>query len=328
MTPLVLSEKKPILVYTGPPAGAEVLQGVATERFEVRCVVPEVGILAQELKTASAFLDASMKVRITKPMIKAASLLRVVVTATTGADHIDEGALLERGIPLLTLRGQSGVLKNLTPAAEHSWLLLMACARHLVAARAHVLSGGWNRTDFPGVMLRGKTLGLIGCGRIGQWMAHYAEAFGMSVQGSDPLLTEWPSSIRRADLMDLLASSDFISLHVTLTPETRRLLGRAHFEHMKPGAIFINTSRGELIDEQALLESLQCGRLLAAGLDVLSGEPDIQDHPLRRYALEHDHLIITPHIGGYSPEAVREVVRFSAERVLQYFGFRDARTNS
>jgi len=324
---LVFSDQKPILVYTGPRGGADAVQDVVAEWFEVRCVAPEVSVVAHELKTASAFLDASMKVRITRPMIEASSSLRLVVTATTGADHIDEQALMERGILLFTLRGQSEVLKRLTPAAEHSWLLLMACARRLVAAQAHVLAGGWDRAGFPGVMLRGKTVGLIGCGRIGQWMARYAEAFGMSVQGYDPLLTEWPSSIRRADLMDLLASSDFISLHVTLTPETRRLLGRAHFEHMKPGAIFINTSRGELIDEQALLESLQCGRLLAAGLDVLSGEPDIQDHPLRRYALEHDHLIITPHIGGYSPEAVREVVRFSAERVLQYFGFRDARTN-
>lgn len=297
------------------------MREVAAPRFEVQYVPPEADAVARGLKNSSAFLDASMKVRITEPMIDAAPCLRIVVTATTGANHIDGEALARRGIPLLTLKGQPDVLRNLTPAAEHSWLLLMACARRLVGARNHVLTGGWDRTAFPGIMLRGKILGIIGCGRIGQWVARYGEAFGMTCLGYDPFLNEWPMDLKPVALDELLAAADFVTLHVHLTDATRRMLSRVQFERMKPGAIFVNTSRGELIDELALLDGLRSGRILAAGLDVLASEPDVLGHPLRKYALEHDNLIITPHVGGYSPDAVRTVVRFSAERILRHFGF-------
>src|SRR5205823_668316 len=125
----------------------------------------------------------------------------------------------------------------LTPAAEHSWLLLLACARSLPAARAHVIDAGWDRTRFPGVMLRGRALGIIGCGRIGQWMARYGHAFGMVCRGYDPYLTEWPEHLVPTDLRALLAVSDFVTLHVHLSDATRGLLRREHFEAMKPGAV-------------------------------------------------------------------------------------------
>ncbi len=311
---------KPILAYVGPDEGVSALEEVAASRFDIHRVVPEAPSIAQGLRVASAFLDASMKVRITPSMIEEAPHLRLVVTATTGADHIDQEALARRGIPLWTLREQKQLLQNLTPAAEHSWLLLMACARFLIAAQSHVLAGGWDRAQFPGMMLRGKTIGIIGCGRIGQWMARYADAFGMRCQGYDPYLEQWPSMIDRVELETLLARSDAITLHVHLSSHTRGLLQRKHFELMKPGCLFINTSRGELIDEGALLECLFSGRIAAAGLDVLSTEPAIDQHPLVIYARTHPNLIITPHIGGNSPDALRVVVRFSAQRILDYFG--------
>ena len=312
---------KPILTYVGPPEGEDVVREVAGRWCDVRAVDPDVDAVSRALKDSAAYLDASMKVRITGAMIESAPALRVIVTATTGADHIDTAALDVLGIPLLTLRGQTAVLNELTPAAEHSWLLLMACARRLTAASAHVRDGGWNRADFPGIMLRGKSLGIIGCGRIGRWMSRYGAAFGLTVRGYDPHLVEWPAGIERVELDKLLTRSDFVSLHVHLGNETRGMLSRAHFERMKPGAIFVNTSRGELIDEAALLDGLQSGRIGAAGLDVLTGEPDVTDHPLRQYAQHHDNLIITPHIGGLSPDAIRVVVRFSAERIVQHFGW-------
>lgn len=312
---------RPVLTYSGPAEAAEVVREVAGTRFDIRTVPPEIDAVASGLKSASAFLDASMKVRLTEAMIAAAPELRVVVTATTGADHIDAAALARRGIPLLTLKGQREVLSDLTPAAEHSWLLLMACARRLPSAHNHVLAGGWSRTDFPGMMLKGKTLGIVGCGRLGRWMARYGGAFGMRCRGYDPHLDAWPPGIERVELLpELLATSDFITLHVHLTPDNRGLLGRAEFAQMKRGCIFVNTSRGELIDESALLEGLQSGRIGAAGLDVLTGEPDVAEHPLRRYALACDKLIITPHVAGYSPDAVRVVVRFSAGRIVDFFG--------
>ena len=186
---------RPVITYSGPVEAAEVVREVAGARFDIQTVPPEPDAVASGLKSASAFLDASMKVRLTEAMIAAAPDLRLVVTATTGADHIDAAALERRGIPLLTLKGQREVLSDLTPAAEHSWLLLMAGARRLPSAHAHVLGGGWNRTDFPGMMLKGKTLGIVGCGRLGRWMARYGAAFGMRCRGYDPYLETWPAGI-------------------------------------------------------------------------------------------------------------------------------------
>jgi len=306
-------------VYSGPQELEPLVRDELGARFTVRWVPPEDDALAKALREAAVFLDASMRVRITAAMVDDALDLALVVTATTGADHIDAAALARRRIPLLTLKGQSEVLNGLTPAAEHSWLLLLACARSLPAARAHVAEGGWDRTRFPGVMLRGRSLGIIGCGRIGQWMARYGHAFGMTCRGYDPYLTAWPEHLIRTDLPELLAVSDFVTLHVHLTEATRGLLRREHFEAMKPGAVFVNTSRGELVDEAALLDALRAGRLRGAGLDVLAGEPEIADHPLRRYAAEHGNLVITPHIGGYSLDAVATVLRFSAGRIRAHF---------
>lgn len=317
------TETRPVLLYSGPPEVESSVREVAGERFDVLRAEPTLGDMSAGLARASALLDASMKVRIDRAMIEAAPELRIIATATTGADHIDQQALQERDIPLLTLKGQTEVLSNLTPAAELSWLLLMACARHLRGATEHVLQGGWNRTDFPGTMLKGRTIGIIGCGRIGGWMARYAQAFGMRVLGYDPFLKGWPHHIEQTPLDDLLSLSDFVTLHVNLSDETRGMLDRTKFERMKPGCVFVNTSRGDLTDEQALLDRLSSGHIAAAGLDVLTGEPEITNHPLRLYAIDHPNLIITPHIGGFSLDAVRVVVRFSAERIMRHFGYTD-----
>jgi D-3-phosphoglycerate dehydrogenase len=315
------SSAHPILAYTGPREAQDVLERTLRPHFRVETLAAEPEAVALGLRAASALLDASMRVRITRDMIDAAPHLRVVAAATTGADHIDQAALARRGIPLWTLQGQTELLRLLTPAAEHSWLLVMACARRLRAASAHVLDGGWDRSLFPGIMLRGKRLGLVGCGRIGTWMARYAAAFGMECQGYDPAVSPWPPGITRVELDELASTSDVISIHVPLTASTRGLFGPRQFGGVKPGCIFVNTSRGDVIDEAALLESLQEGRVGAAGLDVLSGEPDIAAHPLLAYARTHDNLLLTPHIGGNSPDAVRQVVEFSARRILRHFGF-------
>ena len=308
----------PALVFTGPEDAFAVVRDVLGDSTPVLRVPPTRDALGAALEHAWALVDASMKVRIDAELIGRAHALRVVSTATTGADHIDAGALQHRGVPLLTLAGQRDVLRDLTPAAEHSWLLLMACARQLRGALEHVLKGEWERTAFPGTMLKGRVLGLVGCGRIGSWMARYGAAFGMRVIGYDPHVKEWPPHVTRAELEPLLRESDFISVHVPLNSATVGLIGFAELRHVKPGAVLVNTSRGEIVDETALLEALREHRLAAAGLDVLSGEPHIADHPLRQYAASHPNLLITPHIGGFSPDAVRIAVRFATERVLPF----------
>jgi D-3-phosphoglycerate dehydrogenase len=150
-------------------------------------------------------------------------------------------------------------------------------------------------------------------------MSRYANSFGMNVLGYDPLLASWPDGIEKLDLDPLLGNSDFISIHVPLNKDTRGLIGIREFELVKPGAIFVNTSRGEVIDEEALRLALLDGRIGAAGLDVLAGEPDIDRHRLVEYAREHDNLIITPHIGGFAPEAFKYLLSFTCNRIVDFF---------
>jgi D-3-phosphoglycerate dehydrogenase len=311
--------RKPTLVYWGPAEGAEALVETVGETFDVRIVDADRAAVADALGEAWAFLDASMKVAIDDELLEGAPNLAVAATATTGSSHIDTDALERREIPLLTLNGERELLRELTPAAELTWLLVLACARKLVRAQEHVLDGGWDRTLFPGTMLNGRTLGIVGCGRIGTWVAGYGRAFGMRCVAYDPHADSFPEHVEAVSLEELLTAADVVTLHVHLTPETHGLLGRQQLESMKPGSILVNTSRGELVDEVALCDVLAIGNVAAAGVDVLSGEPDLSDNPLLRYAREHDNLLITPHIGGYSPDALRTVVRFSGHRLAETF---------
>ena len=186
--------------------------------------------VATSLVTADALLDASMQVRITDDMIKDARCLKVISCATTGSDHIDRSELMSRDIALLTLRENPELLQTITPAAELSWALILAAARHLKTALKHTELGNWDRQKFPGLMLNGRQLGLIGCGRIGRWMARYGEAFGMKVVGYDPNVNPWPVNIQSMPLEGLLETSDVVSVHVHLTDDTRGLISSDLFK--------------------------------------------------------------------------------------------------
>jgi D-3-phosphoglycerate dehydrogenase len=149
-------------------------------------------------------------------------------------------------------------------------------------------------------------------------MSRYACAFGMEVVGYDPFVRVFPEGISPIPLEELVQSSDFITVHVPLNDSTVGLLSAEHFAKIKPGAVLVNTSRGAVLDERALLNALQSGRLGAAGLDVLSDEPEIERSPLLTYARTHDNLIITPHCGGFSYDAVRIVCRRAVEKIIEY----------
>lgn len=304
------------VIYLGPSEALASAREVLEPWLKV--VAPETTAEAVSLHLADAvaIVDASMQVTFDRALLDHAPNLRAISTATTGADHIDAKILAERGVPLLTLAGEKEILHNLTAAAELSWALLMACCRQFRGALQDVIEGHWVREKFPGVMLKGKLLGLIGCGRIGSWMARYARAFDIDVIGYDPYAEFVPDQIRKTELDELLSSADFVSVHVPLNDQTRSMMGRREFARIKPGAIFINTSRGAVTDEDALLTALVEGRLAAAGVDVLDGEPNIDLHPLVQYARTHDNLIITPHIGGFSPDAVKIAVRHASQRIL------------
>ena len=306
------------IVYLGAPEGAEAARDILSGDFDVVHPQHTPDAVAQALRNADALLDASMKVAIDDRMISDAPKLQIISCATTGSDHIARAELNKRAVPVRTLREDGELLRNITPAAELTFALLLACARRLPAAVNAVRQGQWIREDFPGLMLNGRRLGIVGCGRIGGWMARYGRAFGMDVVGYDPVATAWPKDITPVTLQELVETSDVVTVHVHLSDETRGLISAELFGRMKQGAIFLNTSRGAVADEQALLAALESGRLSAAGLDVLEGEPDVQDHPLRRYGERHDNLLITPHCGGFSPDAVRVVCRRAAEKIRDH----------
>ncbi len=303
------------VLYIGGPDGYLATKDVLEDIANVVHVESEPDALNSALSDADALLDASMKIRITDEMISKAHKLKIISCATTGSDHIERSCLDQRDISVRTLKEDLALLNNITPAAELSWALLMSCARKLIPAVAHVRSGQWIREEFPGIMLNGRMLGLIGCGRIGQWMSRYANAFGMKVVGYDPYLDEFPDHIKQVSLEEMFEISDFVSVHVHLSDETRGLVTGELFSKARKGLIFINTSRGPIVDQDAFLNALETGHLGAAGVDVLTGEPDIENHPLVAYARSNDNLLITPHMGGYSPDAVKVVCRHAAKKI-------------
>ena len=308
------------IAYLGADAGYQALVETLGGAADAVHVEANPNALSQALETASGLLDASMAVPISDAMIDAAPNLKIISCATTGSDHIARESAQANGIAIHTLREDADLLANLTPAAELSWALLMAVARSLPAAVAHTRAGLWRREDFPGTMVQGRTLGLVGVGRIGGWMARYAQAFGMSVLGYDPYQDTLSDGVKPATLEDLFGASDFVSVHVHLSDETRGLVNRALLESAKPGQILINTSRGAIVDEAALLDGLKSGRLGGAGLDVLDGEPDTVNHPLVVYSQSHENVLITPHCGGFSPDAVRLVCARAGQKIMGNLG--------
>ncbi len=149
-------------------------------------------------------------------------------------------------------------------------------------------------------------------------MSRYGHAFGMNVVGYDPHVDPWPTGIEQLPIEQVFETSDVISIHVHLSEETRGLVSSSLIRRIKRGAILINTSRGGIANEAAILQALESGQLGSVGLDVLDGEPEIKDHPLVTYAQQHNNLLITPHCGGYSPDAIRLVCRRAAEKILPY----------
>ncbi len=306
------------LLYLGPEDTLDHVKSCLPEGTIIDLALDDESV-DKVITECDTILDAYMKIRFPVERLEKAANLKLFVTATTGADHIGQEYLEEKNIPLLTLMGQRDVLRNITAAAEHSWLLLLACARTLRTAVDEVLEGGWDRNNHPGLMLNGKTLGLIGCGRIGTWMSRYGNAFGMKCLSYDPFADPWPENVENVPLKELLNNSDCIGVHVPLAEETKSLIGEEELNEVKPGVVIVNTSRGEIIDESALLDALKDGRVGSVGLDVLYGEPDIENHPLRLYSLDHPNVIITPHIGGFSPDALKFVLSFSCGRIRNFY---------
>ncbi|MBI4239028.1 MAG: hydroxyacid dehydrogenase [Deltaproteobacteria bacterium] len=249
--------------------------------------------------------------KITKDVIERGARLKLIVRAGVGIDNVDAATAEARGIAVRNTPAATSI-----SVAEHTMALMLALARHVTRANASVKSGEWNRKAFEGTELYGKTLGVMGLGRIGAEVSKRARAFHMNVVAFDHIINMEVVNaldIEALELDALLQRSDYVTLHLPLVPETRHLINRERLALMKRGAYLINTARGELIDEAAVAEAVRSGQLAGAAVDVYCGEPPAQDHPL----VGLPQVITVPHLGGSTGEGQRraglEVARIICE---------------
>ncbi len=252
--------------------------------------------------------------QIDRRVIDAGQRLQAIVSATTGLDHIDVDYARRRGIQVVSLKGEVAFLQTISATAEHTWALLLCLLRRLVPAAASVMRGEWDRDAFRGRELYGKNLGIVGLGRLGRKVARYGLAFDMHVGAYDPSSKDWLPDVWRAEsLKALLAWCDVVSLHVPLNDSTQQMIGADALARLSPTAVLINTSRGQIVDENALVDALRRGSLSGAAVDVIANErvPAMRAaSPLLDYAREHDNLIISPHIGGATHESMARTEAF------------------
>lgn len=264
--------------------------------------------------------------------------LKVIATNTTGLNHIDLEEAARRGVKVISLRGRTTFLKDIPSTAEKTFALMLALVRNLPWAFDHVKAGGWQRDLFKGNQLLGKTLGIVGLGRIGKITARFGKIFGMNIIAYDPYLSHAVfkrNGVERIiELKNLMKVADIISLHPTLhfVREKRggkvfqrnvKMIEDAHFKAMKPNAFLINTARGEIIDEKALLKALKQKWIKGAALDVIWNErgdgAHLKNNPLVAYVRKNKNLIIVPHLGGATYEAMQITEEFIADLVKKYF---------
>lgn len=289
------------------PAGLEPLR--RDDRIEV---VERFGLHGEALADALADVDAVIvrsSTTITAQSLEWAERLKVIGRAGVGVDNIDVDAATERGVAVFN--APSG---NTVSAAELTMALLLTLVRRVCAADASMRRGEWDRSAFSGIELYGKTLGLVGAGRIGGEVARRAQAFGMRVVAYDPFLSEERAQsleVELAELDDVVRRADVLSLHVPLTENTAGLFGEKRLRSMKKGAFLVNAARGGVLDEAALARVLADGHLAGAALDVYEEEPLPARHPLR----DLERVVLTPHLGAATREAQHNVAVEIAEAV-------------
>jgi len=263
-------------------------------------VVEAKGLSAQDLVIALKGVHGLLvrsATKVTADVVAASPELRVVVRAGTGLDNVDQDAAEARGVVV-----RNTPSANTLSVAELTFAMLLALERHVAEAAADLREGRWEKTKYAGRELHGRTLGVIGFGRIGREVALRARAFGMPVVAHDPRVQNAPAGFDWVNMTDrdsVLGDCDVLTLHVPLTDDTRHSIGAREFALMKPGAVLVNASRGGVVDEAALQAALESGRLRAAAVDVFEKEPAPADHPLLRLP----NVLPLPHLGAATSEA-------------------------
>lgn len=288
--------------------GLALLRKIAT--VDVRTGLKEADLI-EAIRDYDALVVRS-ETRVTAAVIAAAKRLLVIGRAGVGVDNVDVEAATAHGV--LVVNAPTG---NTVAAAEHTWALLLGIARRIALANASLRAGKWERSHFIGTEVRGKTLGVIGLGRVAREVVQRARAFEMHTIAYDPFVAPEVAErigTRLGALEEVLSESDFVSLHVVLNDATRHMIGRRELELMKPSAYIVNCSRGGVIDEVALLDALQNRRIAGAALDVFAREP-ATDNPL----VQEANVLATPHLGASTTEAQVNVAIDVAEQIAAVF---------
>jgi D-3-phosphoglycerate dehydrogenase / 2-oxoglutarate reductase len=293
----------------------DTVHGAAVERLRARASVrilngyPDEAMLTEACRDADAIL-ARLGV-VTAGVIAAAPSLRIIARHGAGSDGVDLAAATERGI-LVTTTGPA----NAGAVAEYTFALLLGWFRKVPAADAGMRNGLWSRESLIGGALEGRTLGIVGCGAVGTRVARIAQAFGMDVLAAEPRRPNpAPPPLRTLPLHALLVRSDIVSLHLRLTPATAGIIDAAAIAAMKPGAVLVNTARGELVDEAALIAALESGHLAGAALDTYAVEPLSRTSVLRRMP----QVLLSPHVAGQTREALARVGQVAVQAILDEF---------
>ena len=287
--------------------GMEILKAV--KEFQVDY---KIDLKPEQLKAIIKDYDALIvrsSTKVTEDIIQAASRLRFIGRAGVGLDNVDLKAATQKGI--VAINTPAG---NTTSTAEHTMSMILALSRNIPQACASVKAGKWERSKFSGVELHGKTIGIIGFGRIGSTVARYAKAFGMSAMVYDPYISLEVGAtlgVQMVDLKVLIKESDYITIHIPKSAETKNLIGDAEFQLMKKTARLINCARGGIVDEAALAKTLETKRIAGCALDVFDEEPVPAGSPL----LKLDNCIMTPHLGASTSEAQVNVAIEIAETI-------------
>ena len=288
-------------------AGIDVTVRTGMKKEELLSVIPAFDGLVVRSET-----------QVTEDVLAAGKNLQIVVWAGVGVDNIDTEAATKLGVLVA-----NAPTANTIAAAEHTMALMLSLARHVPKAHASMKAGEWARSKFMGIELRGKVLGVIGLGKVGSEVVRRSKSFEMRVLGYDPFVSKEYAArlgVELATMDEILTQSDFLTVHVPLTADTSTLIGKAELAKMKPTARLLNVARGGIIDEQALYEAVEAGKVAGAAVDVFTKEP-AKDNILTK----SDKIILTPHLGASTTEAQTNVSIESAQQIIDVMNGKPAR---
>jgi D-3-phosphoglycerate dehydrogenase / 2-oxoglutarate reductase len=302
-----ISDQKPVILVTGADLAAQAL--ALLEDFEVVYAgktpqLTDVAALAKQYNPVGIIVRYS---GVSAEVMDAAPALKVISKHGSGTDTIDKAAAAERGISV-----KAAVGANAAAVAEQALTMLLACAKSVVPLNDRMHAGHWDKATHKSIELGGKTIGLVGLGAIGQRFAKMVDAMGMWVLGFDPYAKNLPDYIQTVDLATIWRESDAISLHCPLTPENKQLINAETLAQCKQGVIFVNTARGGLVDESALLAAVQSGQVGMAALDSFAVEPMTAPHIFHG----QKGFILSPHIGGVTSDAYVNMGVAAAQNIV------------